>query len=83
MREPHPRDLRNGSYSSIVLNGHCQEDGAIVYREACKLGCDKRALDYRPLSKFAAGAAEGADLENRLKQRSLRHQLLGQCPRRD
>ena len=44
MREPHPRDLRNGSHSSIVLN---EEDGAIVYREACKLGGDKRALDYR------------------------------------
>jgi len=42
MREPHPRDLRNGSHSSIVLNGHCEEDGAIVYREACKLGGDKR-----------------------------------------
>jgi hypothetical protein len=68
MREPHPRDLRNGSHSSIVLNGHCEEDGAIVYREACKLGGDKRALDYLPLSKFAAGAAEGADSENQLKQ---------------
>ena len=29
-----------GSYSSIVFNEHFDEDGAIVYREACKLGCE-------------------------------------------
>jgi len=25
---------------SIVLNEHFAEDGAVVYREACKVGCE-------------------------------------------
>jgi len=25
---------------SIVLNEHYEEDGAIVFREACRLGCE-------------------------------------------
>jgi hypothetical protein len=29
-----------GSHLSIVLNEHFTEDGAIVFREACKLGCE-------------------------------------------
>jgi len=29
-----------GSHLSIVLNEHFEEDGAIVFREACKLGCE-------------------------------------------
>jgi bifunctional non-homologous end joining protein LigD len=29
-----------GSHSSIVLNEHYEEEGAIVYREACRLGCE-------------------------------------------
>jgi ATP dependent DNA ligase domain len=29
-----------GSQLSIVLNEHFEEDGAIVYREACRLGCE-------------------------------------------
>jgi bifunctional non-homologous end joining protein LigD len=32
--------LLRGSHLSIVLNEHFEEDGAIVYREACKLGCE-------------------------------------------
>ena len=32
--------LLNGSHLSIVLNETFEEDGAIVYREACKLGCE-------------------------------------------
>ena len=28
------------SHSSLVLNQHYEEDGAIVFREACKLGCE-------------------------------------------
>jgi bifunctional non-homologous end joining protein LigD len=32
--------LLRGSQLSIVLNEHFEEDGAIVYREACKLGCE-------------------------------------------
>ena len=32
--------LLRGSNPSIVLNGHYDEDGAIVFREACRLGCE-------------------------------------------
>jgi hypothetical protein len=32
--------LLNGSHLSIVLNEYYEEDGAIVFREACKLGCE-------------------------------------------
>jgi bifunctional non-homologous end joining protein LigD len=32
-------DLLSGSQISLVFN-ECFEDGAIVYREACKLGCE-------------------------------------------
>jgi ATP-dependent DNA ligase len=30
----------HGSHLSIVVNEHFEEDGAIVFREACKLGCE-------------------------------------------
>ena len=33
-------ELLRGSNLSIVLNEHFTEDGAIVFREACKLGCE-------------------------------------------
>jgi len=33
-------NLLDGSHLSLVLNEHYEEDGAIVYREACKLGCE-------------------------------------------
>ncbi len=29
-----------GSHRSLVLNEHFEEDGEIVFREACKLGCE-------------------------------------------
>jgi bifunctional non-homologous end joining protein LigD len=32
--------LLKGSHLSIILNEHFKEDGAIVYREACRLGCE-------------------------------------------
>ena len=32
--------LLKGQQTSIVLNEHYEEDGTIVYREACKLGCE-------------------------------------------
>jgi bifunctional non-homologous end joining protein LigD len=32
--------LLRGSRLSIVLNEHYEEDGAIVFREACRLGCE-------------------------------------------
>ena len=33
-------ELVKGSHLSIVLNEHFEEDGAIVFREACRLGCE-------------------------------------------
>src|ERR1700751_4818709 len=33
-------ELLKGSHSSIVLNQYFEEDGAMVFREACKLGCE-------------------------------------------
>jgi bifunctional non-homologous end joining protein LigD len=33
-------NLLHGSHLSLVLNEHFDEDGAIVFREACKLGCE-------------------------------------------
>jgi bifunctional non-homologous end joining protein LigD len=35
-----PTELLRGSNLSIVLNEHFEEDGEIVFREACKLGCE-------------------------------------------
>jgi ATP-dependent DNA ligase len=32
--------LLKGSHSSIVLNQYYEEEGEIVFREACKLGCE-------------------------------------------
>jgi bifunctional non-homologous end joining protein LigD len=32
--------LRTETLTFIVLNEHYEEDGAIVFREACKLGCE-------------------------------------------
>jgi bifunctional non-homologous end joining protein LigD len=32
--------LLRGSNPSIVLNKHYEEDGATVFREACRLGCE-------------------------------------------
>jgi bifunctional non-homologous end joining protein LigD len=33
-------ELLRDAHSSIVLNEHFEEDGEIVFREACKLGCE-------------------------------------------
>jgi bifunctional non-homologous end joining protein LigD len=33
-------ELLYGANPSIVLNEHFEEDGAIVFCEACKLGCE-------------------------------------------
>ena len=33
-------ELLHGSNLSIVLNEHFEEEGTIVFREACKLGCE-------------------------------------------
>jgi ATP-dependent DNA ligase len=32
--------LLKGQHVSVVLNEHFEEDGAVVFREACKLGCE-------------------------------------------
>lgn len=45
--------LLKGAHSSIVLNQHFEADGAIVYREACRLGCEgivskRLGSPYRP-----------------------------------
>jgi bifunctional non-homologous end joining protein LigD len=32
--------LLKGQHVSIVLNEYYEEDGEIVFREACKLGCE-------------------------------------------
>jgi bifunctional non-homologous end joining protein LigD len=32
--------LLKGQHVSIVLNEHFTDDGAIVFREACRLGCE-------------------------------------------
>ncbi len=33
-------NLLDGSHLSLVLNEHFEDDGATVYHEACKLGCE-------------------------------------------
>jgi bifunctional non-homologous end joining protein LigD len=33
-------NLLDGSHLSLVLNEHFEDDGSIVYREACNLGCE-------------------------------------------
>jgi bifunctional non-homologous end joining protein LigD len=33
-------NLLDRSHLSLVLNEHFEEDGAIVFREACRLGCE-------------------------------------------
>src|SRR5262249_10525161 len=45
-------ELLRGSKLGIVLNNYLEEDGAIVFREACKLGCEgivskRLGLPYR------------------------------------
>jgi bifunctional non-homologous end joining protein LigD len=46
--------LLKGQQSSIVLNEHYEEDGAIVFREACKLGCE-RIVSKRLGSTYRSG----------------------------
>ena len=46
--------LLKGSPSSIVLNEHYEEEGEIVFREACKLGCEGSCPSGS--ARFIAGA---------------------------
>jgi bifunctional non-homologous end joining protein LigD len=32
--------LLNGSHLSLVLNEYYEEDGAVVFQQACRLGCE-------------------------------------------
>ena len=46
-------ELLNDSVSGLVLNEHYEEDGAIVFRAACRLGCEgivskRLGSTYRP-----------------------------------
>jgi bifunctional non-homologous end joining protein LigD len=34
------RKLLPGKRSGLVVNGHFEDDGAIIFREACRLGCE-------------------------------------------
>jgi len=47
-------ELLKGSHLSIVLNERFEEDGAIVYREACRLGCEG-IVSKRTGSLYRAG----------------------------
>jgi bifunctional non-homologous end joining protein LigD len=50
--------LLKGSHLSLVLNEHYDEDGATVFREACKFGCEGDCLKaaWFALSRRAFGA---------------------------
>ena len=39
-RKPLLAELLKGSHLSLVFNECFEEDGAIVFREACRLGCE-------------------------------------------
>jgi bifunctional non-homologous end joining protein LigD len=84
--------LLRGSHLSIVLNEHFTEDGAVVFREACKLGCEgivsKRlgspyrfgaisALGQDQKSESASGEARGGRRLGPLSQRKLLSRLFG------
>ena len=47
-------ELLRDAHSSIVLNEHFDEDGEIVFREACKLGCE-RIVSKRLGSPYRSG----------------------------
>jgi bifunctional non-homologous end joining protein LigD len=49
--------LLRGSHSSIVLNEHYEEDGAIVFREACRLGCEG-VVSKRLGSRYRSGRSK-------------------------
>jgi len=52
-------ELLRGSHSSIAFNEHFEEDGAIVFREACKLGCEGLLAlpqEIRRRARYLAGS---------------------------
>jgi bifunctional non-homologous end joining protein LigD len=50
-------DLLSGSRHSLVFNECFHEDGTLVFREACQLGCEaaRLALPLRPLAALGQG----------------------------
>ena len=58
--------LLKGSHSSIVLNEHFEEDGALVYGAACQLGC---ALFQSDLARHTAQAAHRIGLRSKILKR--------------
>jgi len=61
--------LLRGSHLSIVLNEHFEEDGAIVYREACTLGCEGIVSKRLGSSSLGTGYALGESQKIRKRQR--------------
>jgi hypothetical protein len=59
--------LLKGSHLSIVLNEHYEEDGAIVFREACRLGC--WALCRNGLARFIVVAAHRFGSKSKIRMR--------------
>jgi ATP-dependent DNA ligase len=68
--------LLKGQHFSIVLNEHFEE-GAIVFREACKLGCEgivsnRLGSPYRP-GRYPKAPAVKREAEEDWSQRILDH----------
>lgn len=49
--------LLRGAHSSIVLNEHFEGDGAVVYKHACALGCE-RIVSKRRGSPYRSGRSD-------------------------
>jgi hypothetical protein len=62
-RTVHAKLLR-GSHLSIVLNDHFEKDGAIVYRQACKLGCEGIVSKLIGLPYRSGRLAHGVNVKN-------------------
>jgi ATP-dependent DNA ligase len=60
------KSLLRGKHAGIVFNAHFIADGAIVYRQACALGCEgivskppRIAVPLRPSGLLAEGQEPG------------------------
>jgi bifunctional non-homologous end joining protein LigD len=52
------KSLLRGKHAGIAFNAHFIADGAIVYRQACALGCEG-IVSKRLGSPYRSGRAEG------------------------